>query len=185
MTPATSPPPLSIAIITKNEEERLADCLRSVSFAQEIIVIDSGSTDNTVDIAKTHGARVFIEEWQGFSAQKQLAVDHCQNDWVLIVDADERIPAKTAHTISTLIQQENHRISAYSFRRKNYLHGRWIKYCGWWPNPVVRLVDKRKGSFDGRAVHESWQTAGTIEGLEAEIDHLSFRNYSELISSSD
>jgi glycosyltransferase involved in cell wall biosynthesis len=87
---------LSVAIITKNEEERLPDCLKSVHFADDIAVIDSESTDQTIAIAKNLGARIFIEPWKGYARQKQSAVDHCLYDWVLILDADERVPPATA-----------------------------------------------------------------------------------------
>jgi glycosyltransferase involved in cell wall biosynthesis len=176
---------ISIAIITKNEEERLPDCLRSVSFADEIIVVDSCSNDNTVAIARSFGARVFIEPWRGFSAQKQSAVDHCTNKWVLVLDADERVPLETVSCIQEMTRAPDKDIGAYSLKRKNYLHGRWIKSCGWWPNCVVRLVDKNKGAFDGKSIHESWHTTGTTIPLETSIEHISFKNYSDLIKKMD
>jgi (heptosyl)LPS beta-1,4-glucosyltransferase len=174
--------PLSVAIITKNEEERLPDCLKSVTFADEVLVVDSGSTDGTVALAKSLGAKVLIEEWRGYSGQKQFAVDQCLHDWVLILDADERIPQQTAQSITQALARNDSTISAYGFRRKNYLHGRWIKHCGWWPDRIVRLVNRRAGEFDGRPVHEKWVTQGTVKGLEAVIEHISFRNYSELLA---
>ena len=175
-------PPLSVAIITKNEEGRLPDCLQSVAFADEVLVVDSGSTDSTVELAKSLGARVLIEAWRGYSGQKQYAVDHCLHDWVLILDADERIPQETAHTIMRELARNDATISAYGFRRKNYLHGRWIKHCGWWPDRIVRLVNRKAGGFDGRRVHERWVTEGGVRGLDAVIEHISFRNYSELLA---
>lgn len=177
-----SPIPLSVAIITKNEEERLHDCLESVRFAQEIVVVDDHSTDRTQEIAESFGARLYIEPWRGFSGQKQYAVDQCANDWVLILDADERIPEETAEAIRFAMSDARQNIAAYSFKRKNFLHGRWIRHCGWWPDPVVRLVDRTRGSFDGRPVHERWLTDGSIGTLDVPIEHLSFRNYSELVA---
>lgn len=174
--------PLSVAIITKNEEGRLPDCLQSVAFADEVLVVDSGSTDSTVELAKSLGARVLIEAWRGYSGQKQYAVDQCLHDWVLILDADERIPQETARTIMRELARNDATISAYGFRRKNYLHGRWIKHCGWWPDRIVRLVNRKAGSFDGRPVHEKWVTEGGVRGLDAVIEHISFRNYSELLT---
>jgi glycosyltransferase involved in cell wall biosynthesis len=173
---------LSIAILTKNEEARLSDCLKSVSFSDEVLVVDSGSSDKTVEVAKSFGARVLIEEWRGFSGQKQFAVDQCRHDWVLILDADERIPEGSALTIRQEIAKNDPEISAYSFRRKNYLHGRWIKHCGWWPDRIVRLVHRKKGGFDGRPVHETWIADGKVKTLDAIIEHVSFRNYSELVA---
>lgn len=174
--------PFSVAIITKNEEERLPGCLESVAFADEVLVVDSGSTDRTTEIAKAFGARVMVEPWRGFSAQKQFAVDQCSYDWVLILDADERVPRDTAEVIREAVSQDQTGIHAYSLKRRNYLHGRWIRHCGWWPNRVIRLIDRKRGEFDGRPVHESWQTHGPVKTLDAFIEHLSFTNYSDLIA---
>jgi glycosyltransferase involved in cell wall biosynthesis len=173
--------PLSVAIITKNEEERLPECLKSVTFADEVLVVDSESTDGTVELATSFGARVLIEPWRGYSGQKQYAVDQCLHDWVLILDADERIPQETAQVISRELARNDAEISAYGFRRKNYLHGTWIKHCGWWPDRIVRLVNRKVGGFDGRPVHEKWVTKGVRE-LDAIIEHISFRNYSDLLA---
>jgi glycosyltransferase involved in cell wall biosynthesis len=172
--------PLSVAIITKDEEERLPVCLKSVAFADQILVVDSGSRDKTVELARSFGATVLVEEWRGFSRQKQFAVDQCAHEWVLILDADERIPAATATAIAHELSNRDPMISAFSFRRKNYFHGRWIKYCGWWPDRIVRLVNRRNGGFDGRHVHESWLVKGKVKDLDAHIEHISFRNYSDL-----
>lgn len=175
--------PISVAIIAKNEEKRLPYCLKSVSFAQEVVVVvDLKSMDKTAEIARSYNARVFIEEWKGFSEQKQFAVDQCLNDWVLILDADERVPDDTALIIRNLLELDNGLVGAYSFRRKNYFHGKWIKHCGWWPDRIVRLVKREKGSFNNRLVHECWVTKLSIKELDAHIEHFSFRNYSDLIA---
>src|SRR3990172_9092730 len=137
--------PISVAVITKNEEARLPDCLRSVSFAPDIVVLDSGSTDGTVEIARGFGARVFVEDWKGFGPQKQSAVSKCNNEWVLLVDADEIIPPMTRDEIVEVLKKPS--ADAYSFPRKNFFHGRWIKHAGWWPDRVVRLVCKDRGRF--------------------------------------
>jgi glycosyltransferase involved in cell wall biosynthesis len=174
--------PLSVAIITLNEEERLPACLESITFADEVVVVDSGSTDRTREVAAVHGARVFSESWRGYSAQKQFAVDLCRHDWVLILDADERIPPETAMAVTGALAESLAGVTAFGFNRKNLLHGRWIKHGGWWPDQIVRLVNRRKGRFDGRAVHERWITEGEIKLLDVPIEHLSFRNYSELVA---
>ena len=173
---------LSVAIITKNEEERLPACLESAAFSDEILVVDSGSEDTTVEVAKSFGARVILQPWGGFSWQKQFAVDRCRHDWVLILDADERIPEETAKWIEKERAMSFPDVSAYAFKRKNYLHGRWIKHCGWWPDRIVRLVNKKQGAFDGRPVHEGWVTQGRVKELDAPIEHISFRNYSDLVA---
>jgi len=172
--------PLSVAIITRDEEQRLPDCLKSVAFADQVLVVDSGSRDRTVELARSSGATVMVEEWRGFSGQKQFAVDQCHHEWVLILDADERIPEETAMAIKQEMTNNDPMISAYSFRRKNYFHGKWIKYCGWWPDRIVRLVKRGKGGFDGRHVHESWMVEGKVKDLDAHIEHISFMSYSDL-----
>jgi len=176
------PIPISVAVITRNEEERLPACLESASFADEVVVVDSGSTDRTVEIARSAGARVLVEPWRGFSQQKQFAVDQCVNEWVLILDADERTPPGTATAIREALKSRDRTVAAFSFPRKNFLHGRWIRHCGWWPDRIVRLVDRRRGAFDGRAVHEQWVTRDGVQSLDSPIEHFSFRNYSELVA---
>lgn len=173
---------LSVAVIAKNEEERIADCLRSVRFADDIVVVDSESTDRTVAIARDLGARVFVEPWKGFARQKQSAVDHALHDWVLILDADERIPPATAETILAALKNPLAGAAAFGFNRRNFLHGKWIRRCGWYPDRIVRLVNRNSGAFDERYVHESWQAAGETVLLAADIEHVSFRNYSEMIA---
>jgi (heptosyl)LPS beta-1,4-glucosyltransferase len=170
-----------VAIITRNEEERLPGCLEGLAFADEIVVVDSESTDRTVDVARSYGANVLIQPWLGYSRQKQFAVDRCRNRWVLVLDADESIPPETAESIQGVLEAGDPLFAAFGFNRRNFLHDRWIKRCGWWPDHVVRLVDRTRGRFDGRAVHEQWTTEGKIRYLEASINHMSFRNYSHLV----
>ena len=173
--------PFSVAIITQDEEQRLPGCLRSVSFADEVLVVDSGSRDNTVSIAKSFGCRVLLEPWRGYAKQKQFAVNNCLNDWVLILDADERVPGKTAEKIKEILNSPEKRFSAYGFLRKNFFHNRWIRHCGWWPDRIVRLVDRRLGHLSDHLVHESWLSDGAVKELDLIIEHYSFRNYSDLI----
>jgi glycosyltransferase involved in cell wall biosynthesis len=169
---------LSVAIIAKDEEPRLPGCLESVSFSDDIVVVvDSGSKDGTAGIANKFGCKVYIEDWKGFGPQKQSAIDKTLNNWVLILDADERVPPETKEAIISAL--ENPTAGAYSFRRKNHLHGRWIKHSDWWPDRQIRLVDKSKGCFR-TITHERWVTSGEIENLDAHIEHFSFRDYSEM-----
>ncbi len=169
----------SVAIITKNEERNLPDCLKSVSFADEIIVVDSGSTDKTVAIARDFGCRVFVEDWKGDGPQKNSAIDKCSHEWVLIVDADERIPEETRTEIRKLIDKDRG-ADAYSFPRKNYFHGRWIKHCGWWPDRIIRLVKKSKGRYRS-ITHGIWATSGTLARTDVPIEHFSFSSYSDML----
>ena len=143
--------------------------------------MDSGSTDKTVEIARSFGARVLFEPWRGYAGQKQFAVDSCQNEWVLILDADERIPGDTQHAIAEIVADPDQEIAAYSFNRKNFFHNRWIRHCGWWPDRIVRLVHRGKGHFSDHLVHESWIADGPVKDLSVNIEHYSFRDYSDLI----
>lgn len=172
--------PLSVAIITLNEEDRLPDCLKSVDFTDDIVVVDSGSTDNTVKIAEQSGARVFKEKWRGFGPQKQFAIDQCVNDWILILDADERIPEETASEMYALFTESMNHVS-YSFPRKNYFSGKWIRHGGWWPDRVVRLFRKDQCRMSLKMVHESIITTGSLGRIQNPISHYTNRNLHQTI----
>lgn len=172
--------PLSVAIITKNEEDRLPGCLASVSFAAEVVVVDSGSTDQTVDIAQRFGARVYVEPWQGFGRQKQLAIDRCRHDWVLVLDADERVGAEAQAEISEVLATGT--CVAYSFPRKNYFCGRWLKYAGWWPDRVVRLFRKDSARMSERSVHESLEVHGPVGALHHPLIHYANKGLEQTLS---
>lgn len=167
--------PLSVAIITKNEEERLPECLASVSFADEVVVVDSGSTDRTVEIARAFGAAVYAETWQGFGRQKQLAIDRCHNPWVLVLDADERVGAEAQEEIRRVVAGSGASV-AYSFPRQNFFSGRWIRHMGWWPDRVVRLFKKEHGWVSPHLVHESVLVDGPVGELANPIIHLTNRD---------
>jgi glycosyltransferase involved in cell wall biosynthesis len=173
--------PLSVAIITRNEEVMLPDCLTSVSFAEDIVVVDSGSTDRTVELAEEFGCRVFTEPWKGFGPQKQSAVLKCRHDWVLVLDADERIPDETKEAIIDIVRSTTADADAYRFPRKAYFNGRWIRHCGWWPDEIIRLFKKEHGAVNGRAVHERVDVQGTVKSLPGPIIHYPARDTRALI----
>ncbi|TRZ87229.1 glycosyltransferase family 2 protein [bacterium] len=162
--------PLSVAMIVKNEAENLPDCLRSVAFTRQIVVVDSGSGDETIRIASDFGCEVFSEAWRGFGPQKQFAVDRCREEWILVLDADERIPPETARVIRQIIESPGD-ANGYSFPRKNFFQGRWIRHAGWWPDRVVRLFRRGKDRLTEAAVHEAIAVEGQVEILEAPIEH--------------
>lgn len=170
---------LSVAIITKNEEKNLPDCLASVAFADEIIVVDSGSTDRTVEIAGDFGCRVFIEEWKGFGFQKNSAIQKSKHEWILILDADERVPTETKQRIIEILDS-NKAADAYCFPRKNFFHGKWIRHSDFWPDRQIRLVRKSRGSYQA-AIHEKWSTEGEVENVDVPIEHYSFTSYSDML----
>lgn len=170
--------PLSVAIITKNAGKKLRMCLDSLTFADEIVIVDCGSTDHTERIAKEFGARWFVEPWKGFGPQKNSALAKCSHEWVLSIDADERVPAGTARMIAEILSRDT-QADAYAFRRKNFFHGRWIKAGDWWPDEVTRLMRKSTGRYE-RLIHENWVTDSRIERLPNEIEHYSFDSYSDM-----
>jgi len=170
---------LSVAIITKNEEKRIGGCLESVAFADDIIIVDSGSTDRTLEIARTAGCRVFVEDWKGYGPQKNSAVAKCVHDWVLILDADERIAQAGREEIARIVGAADS-ADAYKLPRKNFFHGKWIKHCDWWPDEIIRLVRKSKGGYH-QIIHERWVTEGTVSKSEACIEHFSFSNYHDML----
>jgi glycosyltransferase involved in cell wall biosynthesis len=153
---------LSVVIITKNEEANLGRTLESVmplvnDGRGEIIVVDSGSTDRTVEIAKSFGAKVFIEEWKGFAAQKNSAIDKATSDWILSLDADEEV-GDVARQFILLVLSGSHDVLNHSagfwFSRQNFFLGRWIRHGGFYPDEKLRMFKRGSGCFEDRAVHE-------------------------------
>jgi glycosyltransferase involved in cell wall biosynthesis len=157
---------LSVVIITCNEETQIGRTLRSVQplvadGKGEIIVVDSGSTDRTVEIAKSYGAKVFVEEWKGFAAQKNSAIEKASAEWILSLDADEEAETPLINAIQgALSLAPELRKNGYWVRRKNFFLGRWIRYGGFWPDPKLRLFRRGCGRIEDRQVHETVQVNG-------------------------
>ncbi len=172
---------ISVAIIAQDEADRIAACVSSARFADDIVVVDSGSKDDTPQMAEAAGGRVFHIPWQGYARQKQAAVDLCRNDWVLLIDADEKASPKLAAKIKALNPSHLKNIAAFYVYRKNFFHGRWIRRCGWWPEREVRLLNRTKGKFSDHLVHERWLASGTIKQIDAHIEHHSYQNYADII----
>lgn len=173
--------PLSVAIITKNEEGNIKDCLQSVIFARQIVVVDSGSTDKTLAIAQEFGCDIYQEGWHGFGAQKQLAINRCAQPWILVLDADERIPPETAAVIKSIITSSDIGAAGFTFSRKNYFQGRWIKHAGWWPDRILRLFKKNAGGMTKAAVHEAVEVQGRINNLDTPIEHYTESDLSKIL----
>jgi glycosyltransferase involved in cell wall biosynthesis len=177
--------PLSVAIITKDEEANLPGCLKSVAFARQIVVVDSGSADGTLEIARDFGCDVFTEPWKGFGPQKQMAIDRCREPWVLVLDADERIPPETEKAIRAVASGGEGGASGYSFPRKNFFQGRWIRHMGWWPDRITRLFRNGRGRMTEAAVHEAVDVAGQVVSLDAPIEHYTESRLSEILKKID
>jgi glycosyltransferase involved in cell wall biosynthesis len=177
--------PLSVAIITKNEEENIRQCLQSVEFAGQIVLVDSGSTDSTLQIASEFNCEIHSEEWRGFGPQKQSAIEKCREPWILVLDADERIPRDTAALIKKIVTDSDIREAGFSFPRRNYFQGRWIKHAGWWPDRIVRLFRKEAGRMSAAVVHESVEIQGAIGNLDEVIEHYTESRLSKIIQKID
>lgn len=169
-------PQISAIIITKNEEKNLSRCLESLKWADEIIVLDSGSEDRTIEIAKSFGAKIFIESWKGYTTQKNSALEKTTGEWVVSLDADEEFSVEAQDDIREFIEKNNQEAEAYAFRRKVFYLGKWICHGDWYPDYVVRLWRREKGRFAGGRVHESVKVDGKIGRLKSEIFHYTYRN---------
>jgi glycosyltransferase involved in cell wall biosynthesis len=166
---------LSVVIITKDEEENIRRCLDSVRWADEIIVVDTGSTDSTKEIAEESGASVYKTQWQGFGQAKAFAVEKTSGDWVLSVDADEEITVQLAKEIREAIETEDGTAGFIIPRKTNFL-GRWINHSRWSPDYVLRLFRRRKGRFSSSLVHEEILVEGRTARLRNHILHRSYPN---------
>ncbi|HET6720856.1 MAG TPA: glycosyltransferase family 2 protein, partial [Rhodocyclaceae bacterium] len=169
------PLPLSVAVITKNEASRLAACLASVAgLADEVVVVDSGSSDGTVALAEALGARVIVTDWPGFGVQKNRAVAACRNDWVLCLDADERLSPELAASLRALFaaspQQRPARV-AYQFARCNHFLGRYLRHGEGYPDWSLRLFDRRAARWSEDPVHETVRTDGPVGRLTGDLIH--------------
>lgn len=161
---------LSVIVITRNEAAHIGDCLDSVAFADEIVVLDSGSTDATREIARARGARVEVApDWPGFGPQKNRALALATGDWVLSIDADERVTPELAGAIRQAIGAPA--AEAYRIARLSNFCGRWIRHSGWWPDYVVRLFRREAGRFTDAAVHERVEVRGRTGTLSGHFLH--------------
>lgn len=175
---------LSVAIATFNEERSLANCLKSVKdIADEIIVVDGSSTDKTVEIAKSFGAKVIVTENKPlFHTNKQLAIDECRSGWILQMDADEVVTSELAEEIKKVVEQNTESPMAYWIKRKKMFLGRWIKKGGQYPDPVIRLFKKGKAKLPCKSVHEQIEVDGSIGWLDNSIIHLPTPSFSVYIT---
>ncbi len=170
---------LSVVIITKNEEKFIEDAIISAKFADEILLLDCGSTDKTCEIAKKLEARVESQAWLGFGPQKNSAVKLATNDWVFVLDADERIHPELCSEIKEVLN--NPSSDGYYVARLNNFFGKNIKTCGLYPDYSVRLFNRKKGRFNDMLLHESVQVEGKVDRLKNHMIHLAYSNVDEFI----
>jgi glycosyltransferase involved in cell wall biosynthesis len=157
--------PLSVVLITHNAAAQLPECLASVAFADEVVIVDSGSTDGTVALAERYGARVVAKEWLGFGRQKQFAVEQAANDWVLCLDADERVSPELAASLVRALDAPSAQV--YRMARRNRFLGRWLRHGEGYPDWSPRLFDRRQARWSDDSVHEKVLYAvspGTLQG---------------------
>ncbi len=176
--------PITVTMITLNEEEKIARAIKSVEWASEIIVVDSGSTDKTREIAEALGAKVLIHAWEGYGQQKNFAQDQAAYDWVLNLDADETVSGELTQEIRKILNESAmHQPEAmgYLIPRKTFYLGRWIQYGGWYPNYLVRLAHRRHARWTEPNVHEELQVQGTLHKIEAPLLHDAFSSIEDQI----
>ncbi len=173
---------LSVTIITLNEEENIRDCLESVKWADEIIVIDSESTDKTVDICKEYTEKIYLErEWHGFGKQKNLCIEKAKGPWILNIDADERITPELKKEVEHVLSGGQGRYSGFYIPRKSFFIGKWIRYCGWYPDYNLRLFRKDKGRFSERLVHESVELKEKAGYLKNPLEHYTYKSIGDYL----
>lgn len=171
---------VSAVIIAKNEEKKIANAIKSVLWADEVVLVDSGSTDRTVDIAARLGVRVIEHQWVGFGPQKQFAADAAENDWILSIDADEVVTPELSQEIrQTLSSGPQH--DGYYLPRLAYYYGRPIRHCGWYPDWQLRLFDRRLGKWSGAVIHESvmMPANASVAKLRNDLLHYSIDSFAE------
>lgn len=177
--------PFSLVVITKNAEGHLARCLNSVPFAGEKIVLDSGSTDRTVQIAKECGARVYVEEWRGFGRQKRRATELAQNHWILSLDADEALGPESQKELQELMSSPRlQQADAFAFPRLSFHMGRWIRHGGWYPDWQIRLYDRTRANWSEADLHEKVQ-ARQVLYLSHPILHWVFQDLADQVQTNN
>jgi len=170
---------ISVAIITKNEEERLGDALKSIQdLASEIIVVDSFSSDDTIKIAKKYNSKIYSREWSNYADQKNYANDKASCPWILSLDADERLSSELKKEIGEL-KEKKPKAAAFSMPRQVYYLGKWIFHSGWYPDRKTRLFRKDKAFWQGKYIHEKLVVDGKVKKLVSPIYHFTYKDISD------
>ncbi len=177
-------PKLSVTVITRDEAANLAAALDSVAWADEIVVVDAESTDATVAIARRYTSRVEVRPWPGYVAQKNHAAALAAHDWILSIDADERVSPELARDIRALMEHDPP-VPGYRVPRVTFHLGRWIRTTDWYPDYQLRLYDRRRGRWTGTHVHESVRVDGPAVDLTSELQHLAYRSVAHHLQTMD
>ncbi len=175
---------LTATIITCNEEKTIRACLESVTWAKEIVVVDSGSSDRTLEICRGYTDKIVYHPWVGFIEQKNFAVSLAAYDWILNIDADERVSEELRQAIERELAAPCH--DGYWIARRNYFLGRWMRHGGWYPDRVLRLFDRRKGRFGGINPHAYFDMPdGSVGSIAGDFVHMTYRDFSQFIRKQD
>jgi len=174
---------LSVIVITRNEASHIERCLATVSWADEIIVLDSGSDDDTVDRCRKYTDKVFVLDWMGYGVQKQRALEKASGEWILSIDADEMVTPELRTEIEDAMQRPG--INGFEIPRLSSYCGTIIRHGGWWPDYVLRLFKRTKGRFSDDLVHEKMTVEGTVVQLEQPLLHEAFIDYDEVLRKID
>lgn len=170
------PSTVACIVITKNEERNIADCLASARWADELIVVDAESADKTVELARASGAKVFVRPWPGFGLQKNFGMAQASSDWILILDADERVTEELRGEVRTRLEQWKPGAPvAYRIPRRNFFYGAWVRRAGVYPDYQVRLFRRGSAQYNDVAVHENLLVEGEIGTLAGHLDHYTER----------
>ncbi len=172
--------PISATVITYNEEHNIREALQSLSWVDEIIVVDSGSSDGTLEICRGFTDKIFHRRWTGYVDQKNYAVDRASNDWIFSLDADERPSPELCGEIKALAR-EGFSKPGYRIPRVAFFMGRWIRHGDWYPDYQLRLFDRNRGRWEGGHVHESVRINEQPAILKGEIQHFTYRNLSDYL----
>lgn len=172
---------LSVTIVTRNEAARVVPCLESAAWADEIVVVDCGSSDGTQELCRARGAVVHERPWRGYAAQKNLALEEARHPWVLSLDADERVSGELKAQILEVLAADGP-FDGYRVPRKNIFFGKWLRHGDLWPDHQVRLFRRGRGRFNDKAVHESVEIEGRVGELTAPLEHRSYDRLEEFFS---
>ena len=172
---------LSIVIITHNEADNIKDCLETVMWADEIVVLDSFSEDETVQLCRQYTDKIFQSKFTDFSLQKNMVLGRASNEWVLSLDADERVTSQLKARIVSIISEDSEEYAGYYVPRENYFFGKWIKHCGLYPDYVLRLFRRSKGRFQDKLVHESVILEGNAGYLGEPLEHYTYKSIDDFI----
>ena len=176
---------ISAVVICFNEEENIRECLASLAWVDDLVVVDSESSDRTADIAREFTERVVERPWPGYVEQKNFAVDQAEHNWVLSVDADEVITPELRDEICALLSSGGELAMGYSFPRRTFYLGRWIRHGGWYPDSAIRLFQKSKGKFVGDDPHDRVEVDGVNGHLKSDLVHFNYKDISDQLATVD